>query len=73
MVSSKKNVMVAKILLKIWDVNADNIFISKLVETKNDSKYLIGYLGEVIRPQVLILAKTSGRVWLMSLRIYDKI
>ena len=65
--------MVAKILLKIWDVNADNIFISKLVETKNDSKYLIGYLGEVIRPQVLILAKTSGRVWLMSLRIYDKI
>ena len=73
MVSSKKKVMVAKILLKIWDVNADNIFISKLVETKNDSKYLIGYLGEVIRPQVLILAKTSGRVWLMSLRIYDKI
>ena len=73
MVSSKKNVMVAKILQKIWDVNADNIFISKLVETKNDSKYLIGYLGEVIRPQVLILAKTSGRVWLMSLRIYDKI
>ena len=54
--------MVAKILLKIWDVNADNIFISKLFETKNDSKYLIGYLGEVIRPQVLILAKTSGRV-----------
>ena len=62
MVSSKKNVMVAKILLKIWDVNADNIFISKLVETKNDSKYLIEYLGEVIRPQVLILAKTSGSV-----------
>ena len=62
MVNSKKNVMVAKILLKIWDVNADNIFISKLFETKNDSKYLIGYLGEVIRPQVLILAKTSGRV-----------
>ena len=54
--------MVAKILLKIWDVNADNIFVSKLVETKNDSKYLIEYLGEVIRPQVLILAKTSGRV-----------
>ena len=28
--------------MKIWDVNVDNIVISKLVTTKTDSKYLIG-------------------------------
>ena len=33
----------AKEPIKIWDVNVDNIIISKLVETKNNSKYLIGY------------------------------
>ena len=32
-----------KKVIKIWDVNADNIFISKLVKTKTSSKYLIGY------------------------------
>ena len=35
--------------IKIFDINVDNMVISKLVETKNDSKYLIGYLDEVIR------------------------
>ena len=34
--------------------------ISKLIETKNDSEYLIGYLDDVFRPSVLILPKTSG-------------
>ena len=34
--------------IKIWDTNADDIAISKLVETKNKSKYLIGYLDEWI-------------------------
>ena len=28
---------------KIWDVNVDNIVTSKLVITKTNSKYLIGY------------------------------
>ena len=37
-----------------------NIVISKLVKTK--SKYLIGYLGKVIRPLVLIVPKISGYV-----------
>ena len=32
--------------MKTWDVNIDNITISKLVET-NFSKYLMGYLDEV--------------------------
>ena len=47
-------------LVKIWDVNVDNIFISKLVETKNNSKYLTGYLDDIIRRLVLILPKMSG-------------
>ena len=33
---------------------------SKLIETKNNLKSLIGYLDEVIRPLVLILPKMSG-------------
>ena len=37
--------------------------ISKLVETKNNCKYLIGYLDElIIIPLVLILPKISGYV-----------
>ena len=38
--------------IKIWYVNADNI--SRLVETKNNSKYLIGYLDKVMGPLVLV-------------------
>ena len=48
--------------LEIWDVNVDNTVISKLIETKNNLKYLIRYLVEVIRPLVLILLETSGFV-----------
>ena len=33
----------------VFDINVDDIVISKLVEMKNDSKYLIGYLDEVMR------------------------
>ena len=39
-------------LIQIWYVDVDNIVISKLIETKNNSKYLTGYLDEVIRPLV---------------------
>ena len=67
------------------DVNSNNIFISNLVETKNNSKYLIRYLNEFIRPLVFILPKMGGCIKtfkgkdgykiknnkLMSLRIYD--
>ena len=38
----------AKYPMKIWDVNVGNIVISKLVETKSISKYLIEYLNEQI-------------------------
>ena len=33
--------MVQKKKLKIWHVAVDNVVISKLIETKNSSKYLI--------------------------------
>ena len=33
--------------MKIWDVNADNIFISKLVKTNTNMKYMIGYLDKL--------------------------
>ena len=45
--------------IKTWDVNADNIVISKLTETKTNSKYLIGYSDKTIRPLVLIMANMS--------------
>ena len=40
--------------IKIWDIDFDNIVISKLTETKNNSKYLIEYLDEAM---VLIIPK----------------
>ena len=46
--------------IKIRDVDVDNI--SKLIETKNNSKYLIGYLEEVIKSLVLVLPKMSGHI-----------
>ena len=54
--------MVKKNLINIWNVNVDNIVVSNLTETKNNSKYLIGYLDEVIRPLILIFPKMSGYV-----------
>ena len=48
--------------IKIWDVNVDNIVISKLVKTKINSMYFIGYLDKIIRPLVLIMPKISGYV-----------
>ena len=52
----------AKRPINIWDVHVHNIVISKLVETKPNSKYLIGYLDKVIWPLILILSKMSGYV-----------
>ena len=46
--------------INIWDVNVDNIVISKLVEIKTNSKYLIGYLDKYIRPLILIWPKMNG-------------
>ena len=56
---AKENFYAAKRPIKICDVNVDFIVISKLVKTKTNSKYLIGYLDKTIRPLVLIMPKMS--------------
>ena len=53
----KENFYAAKKPMKIWDVNIDNTLISKLVKTKTNFKYLIGYLDKDIRQLVLITPK----------------
>ena len=46
--------------MKLWDVNVDNIVISKSVKTKTNSKYLIGIkFDKVTRTLVLIMPKMS--------------
>ena len=58
--------------IQIWDIDVDNIVISKLVKTKTNSKYLIGYLDKAIRPLALIMPKVKeGNNKLMSFRIDD--
>ena len=39
----------AKKPIKVWDIDVDNIFISKFVELKTNSKYSIEYLDEAVR------------------------
>ena len=58
----KEKFYAAKKLIKIWDVNDDNIVISKLVKTKTNSKYLIRYSDKVIRALVLVMPKMRGYV-----------
>ena len=53
------------------DVNVDNIVISKLVKTKTDSKYLIGYLDKSVKPLVLIMPKMSGDVKTFNMKDRD--
>ena len=42
------------------DVNVDNLVISKLIETKSNTKYLSEYLDEVVRPLFLKFRKMSA-------------
>ena len=44
------------------DNNVDKIGFTKLIETKNNFKYFITYLDEVVRPLALILPKMSRYV-----------
>ena len=64
--------MVEKNQKNIWDIHVDNIVISKLVETENDSKYLIGYADNVRIPLVLILSKTNRHVEKFKVKSLDK-
>ena len=59
---AKEMFYAAKRPIKIWDANDDNIVISKLVKTKTNSKYLVGYLDKAIRPLVLIMPKMNEYV-----------
>ena len=45
---TKESFYATKNPLKNWYVNVDNIIISRLIETKTNSKYLIGYLDKAI-------------------------
>ena len=58
--------------IKIWDVNIKNIVFSNRIEIKSNSKYLTGYLDEVIRPLVLILPKMSVYVKTFNVKDGDK-
>ena len=59
---TKGKVLCCKKPIKTWEVNVDNIVISKLVKMKTNSKYLIGYLDKDIKPLVLKIPKMSGYV-----------
>ena len=57
----KEKFYASKKPITIWDVNVNNIVISKLIETKTNSKYFIGIkFDKAVRPLVLIMAKMSG-------------
>ena len=58
----KEKFYAAKRPIKICDINDDNIVISKLVKTKTNFKYSIGYLHKAISALVLIMPEISG--WL---------
>ena len=64
--------MLQKKSIKIWDVNVDNIVFSKLVKTKTNSKYCIGYLDKAIKLLVLIMPKMSGYVKTFKVKEGDK-
>ena len=50
----------------------DNIVILKLVKTKTNFNYLIGYLDKAIRPLFLIVPKMSGYVKTFKVKDGDK-
>ena len=52
----------ARKTINIWDVDANKLIIYKLVEMRNNSKCLIGYLNDNVRSLLLILPKISGYV-----------
>ena len=58
--------------IKNWGVNIDEIVISKLIKTKTNSKYLIGY-SISDRPLVLIMPKMIGYIEIFKLKMKIKI
>ena len=70
---TKENLYATKKPIKIWDVNANDIIISRLVKTNTNSKYLIGYSDKDIRPLGLIMPKMSGYVKSFNVKDGDKV
>ena len=70
---AKERFYAAKKTIKRWDVNVDNIVISKLIKTKTNSKCLIGNLDKAIRPLVFIMPKMSGLLTHLKAKIEIKI
>ena len=66
---AKEEFYVSKNPIKNLNIGVDNVVISKSLETKNSSKYLIGYLDEIIRSLVLILPKWVDMLKLLKIRI----
>ena len=56
----KKQIIYAAKNQYTFGINIDNLVLSKLVQTKSNSEYLIGFLDKVTRPLVLIMAKMRG-------------
>ena len=69
---SKERFHAAKKPIKIWDVNVNNIVITKLVKTKTNSKYSIWYLDKAITQLVLIKPKRSEYVETFKVKDEDK-
>ena len=65
--------MVLKKQIKFCYVNVDNTIVSKLIKTKTNSKYLIGYSDEVRQPLVLILPKWMDMLKHLKLKMEIKI
>ena len=70
--TTKEKFYAAKKPIRICDINADNIVISKLSKTKTNFNYLIGYLDKAITPLVLIISKMSGCIKIFKVKDGDK-
>ena len=57
--AAKEEFYSTKKTINISDIDVNNIVISKLIQTKNNFKYLIGYLDEIIKLLVLVLPKVT--------------
>ena len=69
---AKEKFYAVKNPLCIWDVNINNIVISKLIKTKTNSKHFTGYLDKIKRHLVFILPKMSGYVKTFKVKDGDK-
>ena len=58
--------------IKIWDIDVDNIVISKLVKTKTNSKYLIGIKFDKAIRLLVLMFKMSGYVRTFKVKEGDK-